>query len=304
MQIFVPWVSEAKTPLNIYGRRCLVPGNEAPRSLAARKSAELALVRVVHHYGGRPEFVLLGGLVPSILCAQSGMRHAGTTDVDVQVDLEISSGAVSAVRLEQALRKAEFTPDTGTIWRWQSLSGPQAVIKFELLADLEGHPAETVIKFDGCADLGAVNLRGTGFAARDIEVRTLTATDGEVRRQVTLNVAGLSGFLLAKAAAARSRRKPKDWYDIAFVLLHNDHGDPVAAALRARKNFGQALQSLGSTIADLRANFDGRHAQGTEAYVDQLSLDHPEVDSGTAAADCQLAVMSFCDMLLEDGASR
>ncbi|MDT5054808.1 MAG: Nucleotidyl transferase AbiEii toxin, Type system [Mycobacterium sp.] len=66
--------------------------NETPRSAAARRAAELALVRVVHHYGGRPEFVLLGGLVPALLCANSAWRHAGTTDVDVQVNLEIAGG--------------------------------------------------------------------------------------------------------------------------------------------------------------------------------------------------------------------
>jgi hypothetical protein len=226
------------------------------------------------------------------------MRHAGTTDVDVQVDLEISSGAVNTARLEQALRNAEFTPDARNIWRWKSLSGPQTVIKFELLADLDTHPAEAVIKFDGCADLGAVNLRGTGLAASDIEVRTLTAIDQGVLRQVTVNVAGLAGFLMAKAAAARSRRKAKDWYDIAFVLLHNDHGDPGTAALRVQEIFGPTLTSLQSTITDLRANFDGPQAQGTLAYMDQLGLDHPEVDAATATADCQLAVQDFCGTLL------
>jgi hypothetical protein len=68
-----------------------VPGDdEPPRSQAARKAAELALVRVAHHYGGRPESVLLGGLVPALLCAGSARRHAGTTEVDVQVNLEIT----------------------------------------------------------------------------------------------------------------------------------------------------------------------------------------------------------------------
>lgn len=85
--------------------------NEEPeRSDTARRAAELALVRVVHHYGGKPEFVLLGGLVPALLCAGSGWRHAGTTDVDVQVDLEIARGSVEAGRLEKALRNAEFVP--------------------------------------------------------------------------------------------------------------------------------------------------------------------------------------------------
>lgn len=42
--------------------------DEPPRSRAARTAAEQALIRVVHHYGDRPEFVLLGGLVPDLLC--------------------------------------------------------------------------------------------------------------------------------------------------------------------------------------------------------------------------------------------
>ena len=132
-------------------------------------------MRVVHHYGSRPEFVVLGGLVPELLCAGSAFQHAGTTDVDVQVDLEIACGAV--------------------------------------------------------------NLRGTGFAARDFEVRKLSTRIGGVLHDAEVNVAGLAGFLLAKAAAALSRRKPKDWYDIAFVLLHNDAGGPNAAATRVRGQF-------------------------------------------------------------------
>jgi len=275
-----------------------VPEDEQPRSLAARAAAELALVRVVHHYGKRPEFVLLGGLVPALLCSDSGVRHAGTTDVDVQVNLEISSGAVNAARLEQALRNAEFVPDAQNIWRWRSATGSRAVIKFELLADLDNEPAEAVVVFDGCKDLGAVNLRGTGFAAKDVEVRNLAAIDQGVRREAEINVTGLAGFLMAKVAAARSRRKAKDWYDISFVLLHNDHGSVPETAAYVTQTFGAEVGSLSSAIADLRANFEGPNAQGTIAYVDQITQDYPELDPATAAADCQLAVQTFSDLLL------
>ena len=41
--------------------------DETPRTRAARAAAERALIRVVHHYGGRPEFVVIGGLVPDLL---------------------------------------------------------------------------------------------------------------------------------------------------------------------------------------------------------------------------------------------
>lgn len=79
---------------------------EPDRSRAARQAAESALVRVVHEYGRRPEFVVLGGLVPELLCSASDMRHAGTTDIDVQVNLEIASDSVNAASLEQALMAA------------------------------------------------------------------------------------------------------------------------------------------------------------------------------------------------------
>ena len=112
--------------------------DEPIRSRAARQAAERALIRVVHHYGARPEFVVLGGLVPELLCSASPFSHAGTTDVDVQVNLEIATGSVNAARLERALRNAEFEPDHERIWRWRA-DGNEAVaeIKFELLADLD-----------------------------------------------------------------------------------------------------------------------------------------------------------------------
>jgi len=105
------------------------------------------------------------------------------TDVDVQVDLEISCGAVNTARLEQALRNAEFEPDSERVWRWRA-DGPNArtVVRFELLADLDDQPAGAEVHFDGCEALGPANLRGTGFASRDIEVRQLTARAEAVRR--------------------------------------------------------------------------------------------------------------------------
>lgn len=275
-----------------------MPDDDPPRSLAARAAAELALIRVVHHYGDRPEFVVLGGLVPALLCTGPDALHAGTTDVDVQVNLEIAGGSVNATRLEEALRNAEFEPDSQHIWRWRADTGSQPLIKFELLADLEDQPAEATIRFDRCENLGAVNLRGTSYATRDTEVRVLTAMDQGVRRTAEVNVAGLAGFLLAKAAAARTRRKPKDWYDIAYVLLNNDYGDARHAASRVREVFGSEIRSIASILTDLRANFASSDAQGTRAYVTQITQDYPELDEATAATDCQLAVDEFCGSLL------
>ncbi len=275
--------------------------DETPRSRPARVAAETALVRVVHHYGSRPEFVLMGGLMPEYLCAGSGVQHAGTTDVDVQVDLEIAGGAVNVKKLEQALRNAEFEPDAERVWRW-SFGGAAipTVVKFELLADDEEVRSGEILQFKECDTLGAVNLRGTGFAPRDVVTRRLTARVGDLKRTVEISVTGLAGFLMAKSAAARERRKPKDWYDIAFVLLHNDAGGPEEAAKAILARFpGELVGGTRTALDDLAANFMDTGSQGSQAYADQMRVDYPDLDLAATIADAVVAVKTFHRLLSE-----
>lgn len=270
--------------------------DEPLRTRAARDAAEAALVRIVHHYGGRPEFVVFGGLVPELLCSGSPHRHAGTTDIDVQVNLEIACGSVHTKRLEQALIKAQFVPTNERIWQWvtDNPSTVKTVVKFEMLADLESVVAGETLKFDGCDQLGAVNLRGTRFAIRDIVERELQSSIGDVPYAVKISVTGLAGFLLAKTAAAYSRSKPKDWYDVAFVLLHNDAGGPKAAALEVRRIFGKELVgAIRTALDELFANFQSTNNQGPQAYVTQMLIDHPDRNRKELLADAVLAIGEF-----------
>lgn len=277
--------------------------DEPERTGRARRAAELALVRVCSQYGERPNFVLLGGLVPAMLCSDSGRLHAGTTDVDVQVDLEIAGGAEHARRLEIALKNADFHVDAERVWRWETIQGGgyKAVIKFELLADLDDQPQNADIHFDGTENLGAANLRGTGYASRDYAPQTLTAFDQGAKITAEVNITGLAGFLLAKTAAAHGRHKAKDYYDIAFVLLHHnevfDRAGPIDPAHVVLQRLG-APAELRTAIADLAANFSDNHAQGTAAYVEQLLINNPGLDPATTATDAQLAVAAFTNALL------
>lgn len=277
---------------------------ELERTGRARRAAELALVRVCSHYGARPNFVLLGGLVPAMLCSDSGRTHAGTTDVDVQIDLEIAGGAEHARRLEIALKNADFRPDSERVWRWETVQGGgyKAVIKFELLADLNDQPQSADVRFDTTDKLGAVNLRGTGYASRDYAPQTLVAYDQGAKIIADVNVTGLAGFLLAKTAAAHGRHKAKDYYDIAFVLLH--HNEVFDDESGVRDPADVVLQRLGApvelrtAIEDLAANFSDDRAQGVAAYVEQLLINNPGLDPATAATDAQLAVGAFTTTLL------
>lgn len=250
---------------------------------------------MVHHYGGTPEFVLLGGLVPELLCSESGVVHAGTTDIDVQVNLEIAARDVQGARLEQALANAEFEVDPQRIWRWRAdVDGRRAVVKFELLADLDDAPQQAIVSFDQCEALGAVNLRGTGFAVQDFTPKTIRARIGGTSYEVSVNVTGTAGFLLAKTAAAYGRRMEKDWYDIGFVLLHNDLGGPEEAAVATRRRFaGQLVGSIRTALDDLLANFELPDNQGPAAYARQRRADDPNSDDPQLRADAVLAVRAF-----------
>jgi len=273
--------------------------DEPPRSRAARDAAEQALVSVVHHYGETPEFVLIGGLVPALLCSESPLLHAGTTDIDVQVNLDIAAGSVNATRLEEALIKANFEPERQNVWRWRTQDDTQrTAVKFELLADLKNQPAESVVSFDDCEALGAINLRGSGFATRDYTPCSLKSRAEAIDFVVQVNVTGLAGFLFAKTAAAHRRRKEKDWYDIAFVLLHSDAGGPEQAATVTRERFGGELTGeIRTALDDLLANFAAPGAQGPTAYASQMVIDQPDTPETQLRADAVLAVKTFHSQL-------
>lgn len=113
-------------------------------------------------------------------------------------------------------------------------------------------------------------------------------------------MAGLAGFLLAKTAAAFGRRAPKDWYDIAFVLLHNDEGGPDAAAQAVLDCFVDDLTGMKTALDDLKANFADPNAQGPTAYAEQMAIDHPEISSQTTRADAVVAVELFHECLFAD----
>jgi len=133
---------------------------------------------------------------------------------------------VGRTRLARAAAEAALVRvDTERAGRWVAEGlGAEVVVRFELLADLDDVAEGATLTFDGCEALGAANLRGTGYAVRDVQVRELHSKIGGAMHSAEVNLTGLAGFLLAKIAAARSRRKPKDWYDIGFVLLRSDVG--------------------------------------------------------------------------------
>lgn len=264
------------------------------RSRRARDLAERALVRLVLAYGETPDFVLLGGLVPDLLCRNSVRMHQGTTDVDVQVNLEVFGQSANSTRLERALTDCDFTPDDQRVWRWRDQSPTELIVKIEFLADLDDVRDYETLIFDGCVYLGAINLRGTRFAAQDWSLQSFAATiDGE-SLTAQIRVATLPAYLLTKSHAAHGRGLAKDWYDIAFVLLHNDAGGPSQAARLTINRFGTELVGATETAIDeLAENFANADSQGSLAYARTMNGLHPDLDEDVLANDAVEAVRIF-----------
>lgn len=286
------------------GRYCLAI--ELPRGAAARVLAERVLVSLVHGLGARASLVtLLGGLVPAILASNReppAPAHLGTTDVDVLLSVHLAETRPGYESLEETLRRIGFEPDGKSGgWRWiATVEG--ARVKIEFLCDRDDAPAEAVIRPMGATSLAALNLRGTRYVAEDwVEVQIegrLIDRDGTVR--VSVRVAGLEGYLLAKAHAILARAHQKDYYDFAYVLLYNSRGGPREAADALKHGrFADVIGRKTRLWGEIADRFGRSDRVGAVAYSAESLRADPSQDVARLREDAVTAVAEFFRVLLE-----
>lgn len=272
------------------------------RSRAARERAEDALVALLHELGDfEPPLIVLGGLVPEMLTRDQDFpvpHHLGTTDVDVLLDFQTAADT-DLSPIENSLIRLGFAPDAGSRgWRWIGRIGG-AGVKLEFLCELDDQPAESVVRPSGCTRLGAVNLRGTGYVREDWSEIEITGTlpSGQIST-VSARFAGLCGYLLAKATAARERGMQKDYYDFAYVLIYNRSGGPTdaAKALKASTFGGQlSSQRLTTVWRELADRYGAPDRVGPEGYAAQSIQADPTADHSQKRWDAVAAVREFLE---------
>lgn len=277
------------------------------RTREARRLAERGLIWLLWELRDttiRP--ITLGGLVPEILAEGQEPTvpvHQGTTDVDLHLAVEIDTASRDLAALQAALERAGFAPAPKSVGRWQwQVDVEGALVRVDLLCDNADVQAEHVIRVSD--RLGIMNLRGTGYVTDDFAVHPLAGSlhSGE---QVTVDArfAGLAGYLLTKCVSALVRRAPKDFYDLAYVLLYNKHGGPsaaVAAALAPAMHHHVA--GLAASLREVRERFRAIDSPGTQAFVELHELASPGGDRSQLAQDAIAAVDTFTSELLTPGA--
>lgn len=202
---------------------------------------EQTLVTLLHKMGPWKHTVfLVGGLVPRYLFPKA--THAGTTDVDLVVNLELMAETDAYRTLEKNLKEMGFerSVEEGkpVHWRWRKAVTESITVLVELLCDREATASGKAVRLPGEKQLSALNIKGANLASEDFieyELRAELLEGGGVAIE-TVRVAGLAAFIVLKARAYGDRAEEKDSYDLVHCL--KEAGPEEAAAkfmeLRAR----------------------------------------------------------------------
>jgi len=186
--------------------------------------------------------ILIGGVVPSLLVLDpaTNRAHVGTTDLDLCLSVAIIEGDTAEYeRIETALRKAGYEP-TDASFRWRGTTRLKLEVEFFCPA-AEDRPSGKMFRPKAADNPVAKQNLGAKLAAIALDAGTAISDDAQtVTRTITLpagagittfdfRVTGIVGFLVAKIGALVGRDKPKDAYDIVWII-ENWEGGPAGAA--------------------------------------------------------------------------
>jgi hypothetical protein len=222
--------------------------------------------------------ILIGGVVPSLLVLDPPAQpHLGTTDLDLCLSLAIVTGDTAEYeRLETALTAAGYEP-TDASFRWRQRDGLHLEVEFFCAAS-DDRPAGRLFrpkasinptaKHNFGPKLTAVALDAGGVIeadAYDVEV-DVDLPDAAGRTRFTFRVTGLLGFLVAKTAALTGRDKPKDAYDIVWII-ENWPGGPAAAATALRDSPAFHRSDAAQMVDRLFEEFSSLDRLGPSSFV-------------------------------------
>lgn len=206
------------------------------------------------------QLCVVGGLVPSLIIAQSDLRegeeaHVGTIDLDLGFSVAVLDDQMYD-EIAKRLREAGFKPDENnegntTAQRWKSAQG--VTVDFLIPPSLADDRGGKLRNLD--EHFAAFIMPGLDLAFNDselVEIEDELPSGGNATRSI--RVCGPSSFIVLKALAFGNRGTAKDAYDMFYVLRHHRLG-PNEIGVRIRgfgehKQLKKALEVLIRDFAD------------------------------------------------------
>jgi hypothetical protein len=223
------------------------------------------------------DFVIIGGLVPSLLIDQNSLppgipAHLGTTDLDIGLSLAIMNEK-HYEELADRIRRNGFVPITnsdGNLIKQTWKKENTAPIDF-LLCPSDKDKKDRILR-NIQKDFAGILNRALPLAFKDKVRITLDGTtiDG-VKGQRDIYVCGPGAFVVLKALSFKGRGEGKDYYDLCYITQHIGE-EEVAERLRPLLDSSLTQEA----IDILRSDFATQNGIGPYQVAAFLTNDYDE----------------------------
>ncbi|WP_244640617.1 hypothetical protein [Pseudomonas fluorescens] len=196
--------------------------------------------------------------------------HAGTSDVDIVLNLEVLAAGNEYASLADQLNTRGFTRwvDEGRAasWRWRRRVSEHIEVVVELLRDAGGEAPGRSISVDG-ERVSALTIKHARivhdwYLEREISAELL---DGDGVSVDVVRFADVPAFVILKALALDQRQERKDAGDLIHVIRYSGSVEEVAALFVERIRSGLHPEAVQDGLAALARRFgDDLHSEGFE----------------------------------------
>jgi len=241
------------------------------RELEACHRVLMEIVNLLHEFSDH--IALVGGWVPFYIARSEGSPHVGSLDVDVAFDFKnITMETYETIlAILQDNGYYQSNPIRKPFQWWKDVKvddGAPVPVEVDLLAPEYGgrgqrHENQFV------QDTRARKARGCDLVFSRVEEIILEGTlPNGARDTVRCKVAGVVPFLVMKGMAL-GRGKPKDAYDIEYVIRNYPGGIAVIIELFKRDLDNKLVQE---GLGRIRAKFESPDHSGPQDIVDFLGI--------------------------------
>lgn len=233
---------------------------------------ERALVTLIGDLGPwRERIVLVGGLAPRYIVGSlppGASLHAGTTDVDLVVQLAVEDSFETYATLQNNLRISGFESSQPSYQWSREVDGAKVTVDF--LCETDQVAAGTIYKpRQGMgAKFSAFNAPGAKLALRDFVEIDIEAErlDGGGLSKVPVRVSGVLAYVVLKILAFQDRHNNKDAYDLVYTLVNYPGGGPRSAGLASTASPIRENPQVIDALQLIKERFRSADQDGPSSY--------------------------------------
>ena len=311
----------------------LKPSTAEGYNVDVTAACERTLVTLLSAFGNLKDTLrLVGGLVPRYLTPEMPPEvpaHAGTSDVDIVLNLEVLAVGDEYDSLSKQLKARGFErwveDGVATSWRWRRKVDDRTEVVVELLRDAGDEQPGKAVSVSG-ESVSALTIKHARIVHDWYREITIAAEvlDGGGMSVDQVRFADVPAFTILKALACDQRRENKDAADLIHVLRYAGSIPEVAAMFVERIRSGMHPDALEAGFTALKRRFcDDEYAEGfqktgsvafarfqgldddddrvreqrfaaglVQAILDEIEVqkaEQPEVDAGVETSTIQLA---------------